>query len=90
MIFAGLKLMLVGMTTVLLFLIAMILLIQLISYCTRGFARKELDEIEATRRRQAEARKKKAAAKRTAVENVDEDIAVISAAVAAFEAERYA
>lgn len=86
MIFEGLKLMLVGMTTVLLFLIAMIMLIQLVSYLTRGVAQRELAAIEEERKQKAAARQKKKAT----AGNADEDIAVIAAAVAAFEAERYA
>lgn len=86
MIFEGLKLMLVGMTTVLLFLIAMIMLIQLVSYLTRGVAQRELEAIEEERKQKVAARQKKKAT----AGNADEDIAVIAAAVAAFEAERYA
>lgn len=86
MILEGLKLMLVGMTTVLLFLIAMIMLIQLVSYLTRGVAQRELDAIEEERKQRVAARQKKKAT----AENADEDIAVIAAAVTAFEAERYA
>lgn len=86
MILEGLKLMLVGMTTVLLFLVAMIMLIQLVSYLTRGVAQRELDAIEEERKQKAAARQKKKAT----AGNADEDIAVIAAAVAAFEAERYA
>ncbi len=81
------------MTTVLLFLIAMILLIQLVSYLTRGATERELASLEEERKRQAEARKqrrKAAAAERTADSDADQDIAVIAAAVAAFEAEKFA
>lgn len=86
MILEGLKLMLVGMSTVLLFLIAMIMIIQLVSYLTRGVAQRELEAIEEERKQKAAARQKKKAT----AGNADEDIAVIAAAVAAFEAERYA
>lgn len=86
MLFEGVKLMMVGMTTVLLFLIAMICLIQLVSYLTRGAAEKELAAMEEERRKQAEAKKKKA----NQTSDADEDIAVIAAAIAAFEAERFA
>lgn len=93
MIFEGIKLMLVGMTTVLLFLIAMIFLIQLVSYLTRGATTRELTALEKERKRQAEARKQRRearAAERTGHDDVDQDIAVIAAAVAAFEAEKFA
>ncbi|MGL1930830.1 MAG: OadG family protein [Desulfotalea sp.] len=86
MLFEGIKLMMVGMTTVLLFLVAMICLIQLVSYLTRGAAAKELAALEKERIKQAEARKKKA----NQSCDIDEDIAVIAAAVAAYEAEKYA
>lgn len=85
MIFEGLKLMVVGMTTVLLFLVVTILLIQLVSYLTRAATAKELAALDAERKQQAEARKKKQSGNDT-----DQDIAVIAAAVAAFETERFA
>jgi len=86
MIFEGLKLMLVGMTTVLLFLVVMIMLIQLVSYLTRGFAQREIEAIEEERKQRSAARQKT----KVPAGNADEDIVVIAAAVAAFEAERYA
>ena len=77
------------MTTVLLFLCFMILLIQLVSYLTRDATARELDAIQKDRELQAQ-RKKKAKAKATLPGDAEEDIAVIAAAVAAYEAERFA
>jgi len=85
MIFEGVKLMLIGMTTVMLFLILMILLIQLTSYLTRGATAREVESIRLEREIQA-LRKKKVKDSSDA----DEDIAVIAAAVAAYETERFA
>jgi oxaloacetate decarboxylase gamma subunit len=85
MIFEGVKLMLIGMTTVMLFLVLMILLIQLVSYLTRGATAREVESIRLEREIQA-LRKKKAKESSDA----DEDIAVIAAAVAAYETERFA
>lgn len=87
MIFEGLKLMVVGMTTVMLFLSLMILFINLVSFLTRSETARELDTIQKERELQALNRKK---AKETATEDADEDIVVIAAAVAAYEAERFA
>jgi oxaloacetate decarboxylase gamma subunit len=85
MIFEGVKLMLIGMTTVMLFLVLMILLIQLTSYLTRGATAREVESIRLEREIQA-LRKKKVKESSDA----DEDIAVIAAAVAAYETERFA
>ncbi len=85
MIFEGVKLMFIGMTTVMLFLVLMILVIQLTSYLTRGVAAREVKEIKLARELLAQ-KKKKA----TTVDDADEDIAVIAAAVAAYETERFA
>ena len=87
MIFEGVKLMVVGMTTVMLFLCLMILFITLVSYLTRGSAARELEAIAQERALQARNRKK---AKESSSESADEDIAVIAAAVAAYEGERFA
>ena len=87
MIFEGVKLMVVGMTTVMLFLILMILFINLVSFLTRGSAAREIEAIAQERALQALNRKK---AKEAASEDTDEDIAVIAAAVAAYEVERFA
>jgi sodium pump decarboxylase gamma subunit len=87
MIFEGVKLMVVGMTTVMLFLILMILFINFVSFLTRGSAAREVEAIAQERALQALNRKK---AKEVASEDADEDIAVIAAAVAAYESERFA
>ncbi|MEE4136510.1 MAG: OadG family protein [Desulforhopalus sp.] len=87
MIFAGVKLMVVGMTTVMLFLGLMILFINLIAWLTRAVTARELETIEKEKAFQAEQRKR---AKEAATGDADEDIAVIAAAVAAYEAERFA
>ena len=86
MIVEGLKLMVVGMTTVLLFLTFMILLIQLSARLTKEVTARELqaNEDEKDRLRNKRERDKMAA------EEGDHDIAVISAAIAAFEADRAA
>lgn len=86
MIIEGVKLMFVGMATVLLFLSLMILLIQFVSFLTRDATARELEAIQKERELQSLKRKKK---KEASVDN-DEDIAVIAAAIAAFEAERFA
>jgi len=87
MIFEGVKLMVVGMTTVMLFLSLMILFINLVAKFTRGSAVRELAAIDRERELQALNRKN---AKEAAAGGADEDIAVIAAAVAAYEAERFA
>ncbi len=87
MIFEGVKLMVVGMTTVMLFLCLMILFINLVSFLTRGSAAREITAIAEERALQALNRKK---AKEITSEDADEDIAVIAAAVAAYEGERFA
>lgn len=90
MIFEGVKLMIVGMTTVMLFLFLMILFITLVARLTRGEASRELDAIERERQRLAENRKKARTGAKTVADDIDDDIAVITAAVAAYEAERFA
>ena len=87
MIFEGVKLMVVGMTTVMLFLLLMILFINAVAMLTRGATSRELDAIEKERKLQALNRKK---AKETTSQDAEEDIAVIAAAVAAYEGERFA
>jgi sodium pump decarboxylase gamma subunit len=86
MIFEGVKLMVVGMTTVMLFLTLMIFFINFIAFLTRGVATRELDAIKRERELQAQSRRK---AKEAATQDADEDIAVLTAAVAAYEAERF-
>ena len=87
MLFEGVKLMVVGMTTVMLFLCLMILFINLIAFLTRSEAVKELDAIDKERKLQALKRKQ---AKEAASVDADEDIVAIAAAVATYEAERFA
>ena len=84
MIFEGVKLMFIGMTTVLLFLFLMILLIQLASYLTRGATAREIEGIRLARELLAQKKK------RAAASDTDEDIAVIAAAVTTYEVERFA
>ena len=86
MIFEGVKLMIVGMATVMLFLGLMICFINLVAYLTRGSAARELAAVQKERELQAQNRKK---AKEIETGNLDEDIAVITAAVAAYEAQRF-
>ncbi len=89
MIIEGLKLMVVGMTTVLLFLIFMILLIQLFANLTKGVTDRELKALEDEKERlKLEREREKLAA--AAADDSDEDIVVITAAIAAFEAEKAA
>ena len=94
MLIEGIKLMFVGMGTVILFLCFMILLLQLVSKITKGHTARELQSIELERKLLAEAakaRKKKeqdAARSMRASHDDEDDIAVIAAAIAAFEAER--
>lgn len=91
MIFEGVKLMVVGMTTVMLFLVLMILFINLVSFLTRGSAAREVAAIAKERALQAANRKKaKEMTSEVTSNDADEDIAVIAAAVAAYERERFA
>ena len=85
MIFEGVKLMFIGMTTVLLFLFLMIVLIQFVSYLTRDATSREMEELRKERELQAQRKKTTKSS-----DDTEEDIAVIAAAVAAFEAERFA
>lgn len=84
MLFEGVKLMVVGMTTVMLFLTLMIIFINFVAMLTKGAAAKEIEAIEEERKLAALNRKK---AKEATQTDADEDIAVIAAAVAAYEAE---
>ena len=85
MIFEGVKLMIVGMTTVMLFLGLMIYFINLVAFLTRNSALREMAAMKKERELQAQKRKK---SKEPTINQGDEDIAVITAAVAAFEADR--
>jgi oxaloacetate decarboxylase (Na+ extruding) subunit gamma len=87
MIFEGLKLMIVGMTTVMLFLSLMICFINLVAFLTRGSAAREVATVKRERELQAENRRK---SKESVAGGADEDIAAIAAAVAAYEIERFA
>jgi len=86
LLYEGLKLMVVGMTTVLLFLTLMVFLIQAAAYLTRGITARELqallDEKERLKREREQAKRD--------AQGGDDDIVVITAAIAAFEAERAA
>ncbi len=86
MIVEGLKLMVVGMTTVLMFLMFMILLIQVAARLTKDVTARELQAIENEKDRLRQQREME----KLAAEEGDDDIAVITAAIAAFEAERAA
>ncbi len=86
MIVEGLKLMVVGMTTVVLFLTFMILLIQAAAKLTKDVTARELQAIENEKERLRQQREME---KQASEEGVD-DIVVITAAIAAFEAERSA
>ena len=93
MIFEGVKLMFVGMGTVFAFLWVTVLCIQLVSRLTSKHAARELENIEQERqkvalaRRAKTAREQKTAAPPAPSDNED-DIAVIAAALASFEADR--
>ena len=87
MIIEGLKLMVVGMTTVMLFLSFMILLIGLAARLTKDVTARELQAIEAEKQR---LKREREMAKQAATPDDDIDIVVITAAIAAFEAERAA
>ncbi|MCG6928926.1 MAG: OadG family protein [Desulfofustis sp.] len=86
-IIEGLKLMVVGMTTVMLFLSFMILLIGLAARLTKDVTARELQAIEAEKQR---LKREREMAKQAATPDDDVDIVVITAAIAAFEAERAA
>lgn len=88
MIFEGIKLMVIGMATVMVFLMLMIYCINYVAYLTKGVAARELEAIRRDRELLAASRKK---AQKAAIDSHEEDdIAVIGAAVAAFEGERFA
>lgn len=85
MILEGIKLMFVGMTTVVLFLTLMIFLIQLVSRLTQGVTARELEVIRLEREQLARSKREKLSGA-----DEDDEIAAIAAAVAAYEAERFA
>lgn len=86
MIFEGVKLMVLGMTTVMLFLCLMILFINIVSFLTRDSTARELKAIADDRALQTLYKRK---IKEATPESADEDIAVIAAAVAVYESERF-
>lgn len=93
MIFEGIKLMFVGMGTVLLFLCFMIVLLLLITKLTKEHSAREFEAVELERKLLAEAAKAKKKREQEAravpaATDDEDDIAVIAAAVAAFEADR--
>ncbi len=85
--------MFVGMGTVVLFLCFMILLLELVSRLTKEHTSREFEEIELERKLLAQAAKVKKkreleALAAPATADDEDDIAVITAAIAAFEADR--
>lgn len=84
MIFEGVKLMVVGMTTVMLFLLMMIFCINLVAFLTRKSAAREIQAIANDRAALARKRKKPQA---VPASDVGVDFAVIAAAIAAYESE---
>lgn len=90
MIIEGIKLMFIGMTTVMFFLLLMIFLVNLVARLTRGAAQRELDAIKLERELMARSRKEKKAAQSATAGDEDDEIAAIAAAVAAYEAEKFA
>ena len=93
MLFEGVKLMFVGMGTVILFLLLMVFLIQLVSKLTSEHTAREFEAIELERKQMAlasKAKKERELAARSPQSFVDDedDIAVIAAAIAAFEVDK--
>ncbi len=85
MIFEGFKLAFIGMGVVMLFLSLMILLIQWVASLTRESSRRELEAIKQAKDLRIRAQQ----AKPEGSEDSGIDIAVITAAVAAYEEERF-
>ncbi len=83
MLLAGLKLMLIGMATVLLFLLLMIVLVHLVSKLTANVAARELEAINAEKRERAQR-----ARGAGLLGEGDVPIAVFVAAIAAYEEDR--
>ena len=79
--------MVVGMTTVLMFLLFMILLLKIVANLTKASTAREIKAIEEGKKRLKREREWE---KRAAASDQDEDIVVISAAIAAYEAEKFA
>lgn len=91
MIFEGFKLAFIGMGVVLLFLSLMILLIQWVASLTRESSRRELAAIKQAKDLRTRTQKVTQDRQAQAVDSEDSglDIAVIAAAVAAYEEERF-
>ncbi|WP_028586048.1 OadG family protein [Desulfogranum mediterraneum] len=87
MLFEGVKLLFVGMATVLLFLSFTIALIQLVSRLARGAVAREVEAIRLERQHRNLARQQSAALPGAGAADVEDDIVVIAAAVGAYEAE---
>ncbi|GAB6194464.1 OadG family transporter subunit [Desulfocastanea catecholica] len=90
MIFEGVKLMVVGMATVMLFLLMMIILINFVAFLTRKAAAREIQAIAKDRALRAESRIKAQevpVGQEVAVGNGGVEFAVIAAAIAAYEDE---
>ena len=96
MIFAGVKLMVVGMTTVMLFLLLMIYFIKVVAFLTQGAAAREIQAIANDRAILASKRKKTQAVPvpvsvpvsvPVPVSDGGTQFAVIAAAVAAYESD---
>ena len=85
MIFEGFKLAFIGMGVVMLFLTLMILLIQWVASLTRESSRRELAAIKQAKDLRTRAQREKTLDS----EDSGLDIAVIAAAVAAYEEERF-
>lgn len=86
MIFEGAKLMVIGTFLVMFFLVLMICCINLVAYLSRGVVARELETIRRDRELLDASRRK---AQQAAIDShLDDDIAAIAAAVAAFEGER--
>lgn len=83
MIYAGLTLMLAGMTTVFVFLMLMMFTIQALAFLTRRQTALELRRVD-EQRKQKTAKNSRARSR----EDVGVPLAVISAAIAAFEHDR--
>lgn len=90
MIFEGVKLMVVGMATVMLFLLMMIVLISFVAFLTRKAAAREIQAIAKDRALRAASRIKAQevpVGQDVAVGNGGVEFAVIAAAIAAYEDE---
>ncbi|MCP4295268.1 MAG: OadG family protein [Proteobacteria bacterium] len=99
MIIEGLKLMIIGMATVLLFLSLMVILINLTSRATRKITARELELVEFEKKERAEkaARKREALQKEAAslgherspiMAEEQPPVAVLAAAIASFEMDK--